>query len=332
MLKILIIAPSWVGDAVMAQSLLITLKYTYPDSQIDVLAPEWSQALFSRMPQVNQTLIMPLTHGEFDLKKRLTLGKQCQKNNYTQAIVLPNSWKSALIPFFAKIPKRTGYIGECRFGLLNDTRKLNKSRLPTMVQRFVALGSHSENDPCPSIPFPELSISALQQNQVIEQFSLCLDKPVLALCIGAEYGSAKCWPESHFAKLAILQLEKKWQVWLIGSSKDQRIAEDINKICDFQCQNFTGKTTLEQAIDLLSFAKSVVSNDSGLLHVAAALKKPVIALYGSSDPTFTPPLSTCAHIISLNLPCSPCFKRECPLGHRACLTDISSEFVAQYIA
>jgi heptosyltransferase-2 len=200
-----------------------------------------------------------------------------------------------------------------------------------MVQRFVALGTTSENEACLSIPFPELSFTPLQQEQTIEQFSLSLDKPVLALCIGAEYGSAKCWPENHFAKLAMLQLEKNWQVWLIGSSKDQRIADEINIICDFQCRNFTGKTTLAQAIDLLSFAKSVVSNDSGLLHVAAALKKPVIAIYGSSDPTFTPPLTAHAQIISLNLPCSPCFKRECPLGHRACLTDISSESVARYI-
>ena len=321
-MKILIVAPAWVGDMVMAQSLLIALKNTHPHCQIDVLAPAWSQGLLARMPEVRQTFIMPLSHGQFGIKARFALGKTLRNEKYDQSIVLPNSWKSALIPFFAKIPKRTGFLGECRFGLLNDIRPLDKTQLTMTVQRFVALGYKSDTPLSIAYDFPALSVSEQQQAAVIKKFTLNLDKPVLVLCAGAEYGSAKRWPETHFAQLAQQKLEKGWQVWLIGSEKDQKITQAINERCHHACHDFAGKTNLTQAVDLLSLAHTVVTNDSGLMHIAAALDKKVIALYGSSDPHFTPPLHVKAQIVSLNLACSPCFKRECPLGHRQCLTDI----------
>lgn len=330
-MKILIIAPSWVGDMVMAQSLFITLKKNYPNCQIDVLAPEWSQGLLTRMPEVTKTFVMPLTHGQFGLKARFSLGKKLRAEHYDQAITLPNSWKSALIPFFAKIPKRTGFLGEFRWGLLNDVRQLDKKILTMTVQRFVALGFAANTAlPAPH-SFPALNVTAYQQQAVINKFNLRLSKPILVLCAGAEYGSAKRWPEAHFAELALQKLSEGWQIWLIGSEKDKPMTETINKLCGWQCQDFSGKTTLTQAIDLLSLANTVVSNDSGLMHVAAALNKKVVALYGSSDPKFTPPLHTKAQIVSLNLPCSPCFKRDCPLGHRQCLTDIPPQQIAALI-
>lgn len=321
-MKILIIAPSWVGDMVMAQSLFITLKENQPNCQIDVLAPAWSEGLLNRMPQVSKTFVMPLSHGEFGLKKRFELGKKLHAENYDQAIVLPNSWKSALIPFFAGIPKRTGFIGEMRYGLLNDARKLNKSVLTMTVQRFVSLGLDKNATLPPTYSFPSLSVSAHQRRAVIEKFGLRLSNPVLVLCAGAEFGSAKRWTEAHFAELASQKMTEGWQIWLIGSEKDKPVTEAINKLTGWQCRDFAGKTNLTNAVDLLSLAQTVVSNDSGLMHVAAALDKQVIALYGSSDPKFTPPLHSEAKIVSLNLPCSPCFKRECPLEHRQCLTDI----------
>jgi heptosyltransferase-2 len=244
--------------------------------------------------------------------------------------VLPNSWKSALIPFFAGIPKRTGFLGEARFGLLNDARKLDKSFLTMTVQRFVALGFEPNSELSP-YPFPSLNVTGIQQKSVIEKFELRLSKPILVLCAGAEYGSAKRWTEAHFAELAQHQIAEGWQVWLIGSEKDKPVTEEINKITGWQCQDFTGRTNLTEAVDLLSLANTVVSNDSGLMHVAAALNKKVIALYGSSDPKFTPPLHSDAEIVTLNLPCSPCFKRDCPLGHRQCLTDILPTQITQLI-
>ncbi len=346
MQKILIIAPSWVGDMVMAQSLFIALKENNPNCQIDVLAPAWSLGLLARMPEVTQTFVMPLTHGEFGLKMRFLLGKKLRSEKYDQAIVLPNSWKSALIPFFANIPKRTGFLGEARFGLLNDARKLEKSVLTMTVQRFVALAESKSPNPLqkggfsflpPSergaggICFPALNVTALQQKNVIEKFNLRLSKPILVLCAGAEFGSAKRWTEAHFAELATQKIAEGWQVWLIGSEKDKPVTEEINKLTGGKCQDFAGKTDLTEAVDLLSLAHTIVSNDSGLMHVAAALNKKVIALYGSSDPNFTPPLHADAEIVTLNLPCSPCFKRDCPLGHRQCLTDISPTQVATFI-
>ncbi|MEI7840282.1 MAG: lipopolysaccharide heptosyltransferase II [Methylococcaceae bacterium] len=330
MQKILIIAPSWVGDMVMAQSLFIALKNNQPDCQIDVLAPLWSLGLLVRMPEITKTFVMPLTHGEFGLKARFLLGRKLRAEKYTQTIVLPNSWKSALIPFFANIPKRTGFLGEARFGLLNDARKLDKSVLTMTVQRFVALGFEA-NENLPYYSFPALNVTAFQQKNVIEKFHLRLSKPILVLCAGAEFGSAKRWSETHFAELAQHQLAEGWQVWLIGSEKDKPITEEIHKLTGWKCQNFAGKTDLTEAIDLLSLANTVVSNDSGLMHVAAALNKKVIALYGSSDPKFTPPLHSDAEIVTLNLPCSPCFKRDCPLGHRQCLTDISPQQIMPLI-
>ncbi len=329
-MKILIIAPSWVGDMVMAQSLFIALKNQQPNCQIDVLAPAWSLGLLARMPEVSKTFIMPLTHGEFGLKARFSLGMSMRFERYDQAIVLPNSWKSALIPFFAGIPKRTGFIGEMRYGLLNDARKLDKSILTMTVQRFVALGFEN-NGELPIYSFPSLNVTANQQKAVIEKFMLRLANPILVLCSGAEFGSAKRWTEAHFAELASRKIAEGWQIWLIGSEKDKPVTDEINKLTGWQCQDFAGKTNLTEAVDLLSLANTVVSNDSGLMHVAAALNKKVIALYGSSDPTFTPPLHSDAEIVTLNLACSPCFKRDCPLGHRQCLTDILPSQIADLV-
>ncbi len=352
---------------VMAQSLFITLKKTQPDCQIDVLAPPWSVSLLERMPEVEKAIAMPLSHGQFGLVDRIKLGKKLRAEGYDQAIILPNSWKSALIPYFANIPVRTGYIGECRWGLLNDTRKLDKTLLAMTVQRFVALGLPNTAPLPPEYPIPRLVINPNQQNAVIEKFSLnsiyvknsnsvgrvsdsvtrqnqdfdvglrsanptyMSSAKILALCPGAEYGPAKRWPASYYAEVARHKMAQGWQVWLFGSDKDKEAAEQINKKVSGACIDFTGRTSLAEAVDLMSLVNTVVTNDSGLMHVAAALDKKIIALYGSSDPNFTPPLNDQAHVIYLNLDCSPCFKRECPLGHTKCLVDIKPDQVIDVI-
>ena len=322
--KILVIGPSWVGDMVMAQSLFMTLKESDPNCQIDVLAPEWSFPLLDRMPEVRKGISMPLMHGQFGFSKRRQLGKQLQAEKYDQAILLPNSWKSALIPFFAKIPLRTGYIGEVRWGLLNDARKLDKQSLSMTVQRFVALGLAKNKEAIVDYPIPNLTIEQQKQFAVAEKFQLTQTDKVLAICPGAEYGPAKQWPAEHYAELAKQKIAQGWSVFIFGSEKDKAVSEQINQLAGNGCQDFSGKTTLAEAVDLMSLAQVVVSNDSGLMHVAAALDKKVIAIYGSSDPGFTPPLNASAKVIDLNLDCSPCFKRECPLGHTHCLTEISA--------
>ena len=317
---------------VMAQSLFITLKKAWPGCQIDVLAPAWSFSLLKRMPEVTKAVAMPLLHGQFGLRDRIKLGRTLRTEAYNQAIVLPNSWKSALIPYFADIPVRTGYIGECRWGLLNDARKLNKALLTMTVQRFVALGLPNTAPLPPDYPMPNLVINRDQQQAVIEKFTLTPSEKILALCPGAEYGAAKRWPAAYYAEVARQKMAQGWQVWLFGSDKDQEAAAQINRAVSGQCIDFTGRTSLAEAVDLMSLVDAVVTNDSGLMHVAAALDKKTIALYGSSDPQFTPPLNAKAQVITLNLACSPCFKRECPLGHTRCLTDIKPESVLAAIS
>ena len=323
---------------IMAQSLFMSLKKADPGCQIHVLAPAWSLPLLGRMPEVAKGIVMPLQHGEFNLKARIKLGRELRQEAYNRAIVLPNSWKSALVPYFARIPKRTGYLGECRWGLLNDIRKLDKSILTMTVQRFIALGRPAESKQPPEFPIPQLSVDVSGQNKVEEKFNLNLDKKILALCPGAEYGPSKRWPAAHFAELAKAKIQEGWQVWLLGSEKDSSITAKINQLVQDKCLDFAGKTSLVEAVDLISLADCVVSNDSGLMHLAAALNKKIIAIYGSSDPKFTPPLNKKAQVISLYLECSPCFKRECPLyppghaNHTRCLTGIAPERIVELIS
>lgn len=335
--KILIIGPSWVGDMVMAQSLFITLKQHYPQCVIDVLAPAWSEPLLALMPEVRQSHVMPLGHGKLDLSTRVHLGQSLRSQQYDWAITLPNSWKSALVPWAAKIKKRTGYKGELRYGLLNDIHSLNKQKLTMTVQRFVALAQkqNSNNPVAMSLidcPQPTLVIDKHLAQTHLEKFALSPSQPLLALCAGAEYGAAKCWPAEHYAVLAQHFLHKGWQIVLLGSEKDHAICQSIyTQLHQPACKNLAGKTTLQEAIFILSQAQQVVSNDSGLMHIAAAVDRPVVAIYGSSDPNFTPPLHPKAQIAYLDLACSPCFKRECPLNHLDCLQKLTPPQVIDMI-
>ena len=322
----------------MAQSLLKNLKAVNPDCSIDVLAPPWSAPLLARMPEVAKAIALPLEHGQFGLITRLKIGRSLQSKGYKHAIILPNSWKSALIPFFAGIAKRTGYLGEFRMGLLNDARKLDKSRLTMTVQRFAALGLPPDKS-CATVNFeyPRLTENKDGKQAVIRKFGLDTQAKILVLCPGAEYGPSKRWPAAYFAEVAKIKLHQGWQVWLLGSAKDKKAAEEINRLSGDRCIDFTGKTALVEAIDLISLADCVVANDSGLMHLAAALQKKVVALYGSTSPSMAPPLSKKAAILSLNLSCSPCRKRICPLypenhpEHTKCLTGIKPGQVIELI-
>ena len=330
MTKILIIAPSWVGDAVLAQPLFMRLREQHPALELDVMAPAWVLPLLQRMPEVNTALLNPFGHGELKLDARYRLAKELRNRDYDQAIVLPNSAKSALIPFLARIPVRTGFVGELRYGLLNDARALDETALPLMVERFAWLAEKPPATLRRPLPAPCLQIDKEQRQATLVKLELSAQIPIAVFCPGAEYGPAKRWPAAHFAELAKL-MHEKYQIWLIGSHKDATIGEEIHNLSGGLCTNLCGKTGLDEAIDLLSCATVVVSNDSGLMHIAAALDKPMAALYGSSSPAFTPPLSSHAAVIKLDLPCSPCFKRECPLGHFNCMMQLMPAQVLEKI-
>lgn len=324
--RILVVGPAWVGDMVMAQSLFMTLQQQNPDITIDVLAPAWSLPLLSRMPQVNEAIALPVTHGELALATRYKIGRQLRNKGYTRAIVIPRSYKAALVPFFAGIPVRTGYRGEMRYGLINDMRPLDKEVLTQTVQRQVALGLPRTADQPPAIPYPELQIDRDNQQRLLEEISLNLDKPIIGLMPGAEFGPAKQWPIAYYQELAAKLVATGYQVWVFGSKKEHALGEQIAQ-AGSDVTNLCGKTHLEDVIDLIALCDTVVSNDSGLMHVACATGSRVIAIYGSSSPAYTPPLSKNAEVIYRYLECSPCFKRVCPLGHTNCLTGIDSEIL-----
>ncbi len=329
--RILIVAPSWIGDTIMMQPLLMRLKAREPDAEIHVLAPAWSAPLLSRMPEVAASIENPFAHGKFDWAGRRALGRRLTTADFSQAYVLPNSWKSALVPFFAKIPKRTGYTGEARVILLNDRHTLDEAAMPRLVDRYAALAGPLDSP----TPNPHLTSTPEQQRAARAALGLPQDIAPIIFCPGAEYGPAKRWPAGHFAALAKRVSRggtPPSPVWAVGSAKDAPIAEEISRLSDGAVVNLCGRSNLEQAIDLIAGAHAVVSNDSGLMHVAAALDRPLAALYGSSSPAYTPPLSPHAKIVSLNLECSPCFKRECPLGHLNCLNQLQPERVLAALA
>jgi heptosyltransferase II len=329
--KILVIAPSWVGDTMLIHPMLVRLKQRHPDSFIDVLAPAWTEELLRQMPEVSNTITNPFPHGSLQLAARISLGMQLRNRYFDQAIVLPNSFKSALVPFFAGIPIRTGFVGEMRYGLLNDARKLDKHALPLMVERFAQLAEAPNEAISRPLPEPRLLVSEEQRQQALVKFGLNLDKPIAVFCPGAEYGPAKRWPIPYFAELAQRLQHQGYAVWIVGSRKDKEIGDKIVALGNINTRNLCGSTELSDVVALISAAALVVSNDSGLMHVAAALDRPMLALYGSSSPGFTPPLSSHAEILKLDMPCSPCFKRECPLKHFKCMKNLTPQMVIEHI-
>ncbi|MDX8379883.1 MAG: lipopolysaccharide heptosyltransferase II [Gallionella sp.] len=327
MQKILIVGPSWVGDCMLMQPMLMRLKERYPDCLIDVLAPTWTTSLLATLPQVHETIVNPFPHGEFNIKGRYQLGIKLRAAQYDLAIVLPNSLKSALVPYFAKIPLRVGFIGEIRYGLLSDARRLDKTRLPLMVERFVYLAESPNHEIPRPLENPKLTVSAAQRAATMGKVGLTQDQPIAIFCPGAEYGPAKRWPVAYFAETAQRLHQQGYAIWLIGSAKDWPVAEKIVALGNSTSRNLCGKTDLIDAIALLSCAQLVISNDSGLMHLSAALDIPMLAIFGASSPQFTPPLSVKASIVKLDLKCSPCFKRECPLGHFNCMNQLTPDLL-----
>lgn len=328
-MNILVISPSWVGDTVMMQVMIARLRQYELAAHITVMAPAWCLGLLSRMPGVDATLENPFGHGSLRLAERRRLGHSL-RGRFERCYVLPNSFKSALLPWFARIPQRIGFVGEMRRGLLNDARPLDKAALPLMVERFAQLAAAPGAALERPLPLPVLQSGSEQQDAVLQRLQLDQMRPALALCPGAEFGEAKRWPARHFAAVARAAHARDWQVWLLGSHKDAAIADEIAAAAPGAI-NLCGRTSLEDVVDLLAFASHAVSNDSGLMHIAAATGTPLVAVYGSSSPGFTPPLTDGAVIESLQLECSPCFKRVCPLGHTACLNGLEPARILRHL-
>jgi heptosyltransferase-2 len=330
-MRLLVVAPNWIGDTLLAQPLLARLRARHPGLRIDAVAPDWTAPVLRRMPEVEEVLEVPFRHGELALGPRIRLARRLRRRRYREAIVLPNSFKSALVPLLAGIPRRIGFVGEARYALLNVRHRLDEAGLPLMAERYLQL-AEAPGRPVER-PIPVTRIDVDEANLLITVSRLGLDRtqPVVALCPGAEYGPAKRWPARHFASLARALARRGRSVWLIGAPGDRAIGDEIAQLAAGEALNLCGRTDLAAAIDLLSVAECVVTNDSGLMHVASALGRPLVALYGSSSPAHTPPLAPRARIVQLQLECSPCFARECPLGHFRCMNELAPERVLSEI-
>jgi heptosyltransferase-2 len=313
-LKILIIAPAWLGDFVMMQSLLIELKKKYPDSIIDVISNEVCHPLAQFMPEIHKSIILKTQHGKFDFKARKNLGFSL-KNKYDWAITLPITLKSALVPFFAKIPKRTGFLGEIRFGLINNIIALNKQKTPLMVDRYLSLIG---NQKITSQLYPKFRTDNISQTKTI------------ALCPGASYGLAKKWPIENFKQLAKILIDNNYKVFIFGSKAEQEDGNTISANND-NIINYAGILSLTESINKLNNIETVVTNDSGLMHISCALQKKVIAIFGSSTPKHTPPLNEKAIILETDLSCRPCFAKTCQYKHYNCLKKITVSQVLNHL-
>ena len=317
--NLLIVGPAWVGDMVMTHTLVLKLLQANPHANIDMLGPKWSLPIVARMPGIRRGISADFPHGKALLKDRRHLGHQLRSHHYDCAYIIPNSFKSALVPWFANIPNRIGWLGEMRWPLLTQTRRLDKQQLPLMVQRIATLTDLSKPDRTP--PSPQMRVTESDQVHVRDTFGLAALTPILALCPGAAFGPSKQWKLSGWCSVAKQYLQMGWRVLLLGSPADQhfcaQIKTNVPGILDM-----SGKTALAEAVDILSIASGVISNDSGMMHIAAALGVPQVAVYGSSDPTFTPPLNENARIVRQPTECAPCFKRTCPLGHHDCMEKV----------
>jgi heptosyltransferase-2 len=333
--RTLVISPNWIGDAVMAQPLLQLLRQHHPERPIDVLAPTWVGPVWRAMREVDTVMDTPFKHGKLQLAERWAFATRLQQRGYADAYVLPNTLKFALIPWLARIPRRIGYKGEMRYGLLNVMHHDDPAAPRPMIPFYAALATPPARTApvLSSLPQPTMFVPPAQMAHAAAQFGLRTDQPLLIFAPGAEFGPAKRWPTSHFAQLSktIRQQHPDAQIILLGSGKDKAVCDEIVAMVP-EVRNLAGATTLGDAIALIAHADAVVSNDSGLMHIACALGRAAVVIYGPTSMEHTPPSSALAKALSLRLDCAPCQQRECPLGHHRCMNDLKEEMVWEHLA
>ncbi len=326
----LVVTPGWVGDVVMCQSLFATLRRRAPDTRLDALAPPWARGLIERMPEVDEVIDLPVGHGRLRPGVQMAVARTVRARRYHQAIVTRRSLKSALVPFLAGVPRRTGVLGESRHFVVNDVRAIDGGSHPSAAVRLAALGmesgTHVELD---DVPWPALTVdegrgAALETSLALEGEGL-----VVGFAPGAAFGPAKRWPLERWGRLAGRLAQRGYRVWVFGSESEAAEGAAIEAEGGHAggVANLCGRTSLADAVDLMGRCDVVVSNDSGLMHVAAASGARVVALFGSTSPINTPPLARDATVIWRQLDCSPCYERECPLGHLRCLREITVDEV-----
>ena len=310
----------------MAGALLQRIQELHPDASIEVVVMPGLADIAHRLPGVVRVHELAVGHGELGLTVTWSLARKLKSRNFSIAIVLRNNFKSALLPWMASIPRRVGWLGESRYGILNDWRRLDEQAMPLMIQRYVALaypaGCTSDMKP---LPLPRLLSNELRRASVVSGLDLDYETPVVALVPGAEYGPAKRWPVGHFVAVGLKMRQLGYQVWVFGSSAETEICESVADRAGGV--SLAGRTSLADVVDLISGVHGVVVNDSGIMHVAAALGRPTVGIFGSTSPDHTPPIGESAEVVSIDLECRPCFARHCPLGHMQCMKGIEPDRV-----
>ena len=319
--KILIIAPAWIGDLIISASFIKALKKNR-DYSIDIIVNSNLLNLANLIPGIRKVIASETEHGRLSLIHRIKKGLSLRSEQYDECYILTNSYKSAIIPLIARIKKRISYLGEFRYGLINIIKQPIERNLG-MVNRYLNLIDQKHTDTVN----PVLNIKTNKES-IFKKFKF--DGKYIVFCPDAEYGPAKRWPTNKWLNLA-KDLSQHYNVIVVGL--DISISHAFRPLESDKIINLIGKTNLVEVMEIIALSEGVISNDSGLMHVSASLDKKIIALYGSSSPTYTPPLISKEKrdIIYKNLDCSPCFKRVCPLGHTKCLNDIKVDEVKESV-
>jgi len=322
---ILLVPYMWIGDFVRCHTVVSVLRQRFPGRPVDMLATTLCAPLADYMPGVRKAIVADLPRSRLALAQQFALAERFKREGYGMALVMPRTWKSALAPFFAGIRQRVGFAGEVRIGLLNDLR-FGERKLPRMVDRCAMLALPRGSPQPPTWPAPELKVPPAEIAAWRSRRGLAADgRPVVALAPGA-VGPSKRWTTEGYAALTRRLIADGCAVWVLGGPNEKELATAI--IGDCGARDLTG-TDLRDAVLALAAAAVAVSNDSGLLHVAAAAGTPSIGIFGPTSPWHWAPLNPLAAVIETQseLSCRPCHKPVCRLVHHRCMHDIAPETV-----
>jgi heptosyltransferase-2 len=319
----------WIGDFVRCHTVVQLLKARWPDRPIDVLTPPLNAPLLDYMPGVRQGIVADLRHNRLDLFRHPQLASRLRAEAYGTALIMSRKWKAAWAPFIAGIPERVGFIGEARYVLLNDKR-WGEHKLPRQIDQCAVLALPPDAPLPDTWPEPRLHVPLADTTAWKARRGLAGPRSI-ALAPGA-VGPSKRWPASYYAEVAQALIAQGWIVWVVGGPNETPIAREIVTAAGPQAHDVTGHD-LREGILALAAADFVLSNDSGLLHVAAAIGTPTAGIFGPTSPQLWAPLNPLAATIETHteVSCRPCHEPTCRFGHHRCMRDISAAQVLDII-
>jgi len=327
--KVLIRSANWVGDAVMSLPAIASVRRTLPQAEVSILAKPWVAEIFEKNPLVDRVIIYQSPGVHQGLRGKWLLARQLKKEGFELAILLQNAFEAALISFLAGIPRRSGYNTDARgFILTHPVAMTGKIKREHQVDYYLEMVGSLGFQRVPT--FPSLRVSVERQEEArlkLESFGFGESQKLVGISPGATYGSAKEWFPERFAELADRIIgDSGARVLIFGSGGDKKVAAQVRQNARAPLVDLTGMTTLAQAMALIARLRLFITNDSGLMHLAAALGVPVMAIFGSTDPERTGPRGEVCRVVRRPVPCAPCLKTECPTGRR-CMGLISVDEV-----